>query len=75
MDNRADSAKRMTFPELDSGTFLDGQACFHPSLLTFGIMSDVGVTLCRQFTGGIFAGVSMKAGAIGHDLCGFVGQH
>src|SRR6266853_2469137 len=47
---------------------------FHPSLLTLGIMRHVGVTHGRQFTGGVFAGVSMRARAVGDDLSILVGQ-
>src|SRR6266704_357760 len=41
---------------------------FHPSLLALRIMRHVGVTHGRQFTGGVFAGVSMRARAVGDDL-------
>jgi len=37
-------------------------------------MRYVGVTHGRQFTGGIFAGVSMQARAVGDDLSILVGQ-
>jgi hypothetical protein len=37
-------------------------------------MRHVGVTHGRQFTGGVFAGVSMQARAIGDDLSILVGQ-
>src|SRR5258708_20547791 len=47
---------------------------FHPSLLALGIMRHAGVTHSRQFTGGVFAGVSMRARAVGDDLSILVGQ-
>src|SRR5258708_34899694 len=47
---------------------------FHPSLLALGIMRYVRVTYGRQFTGGVFAGVSMRARAVGDDLSIPVGQ-
>ena len=37
-------------------------------------MRYVGVTHGRQFTGGVFAGVSMHARAVGDDLSILVGQ-
>ena len=47
---------------------------FHPPLFTLGIMRHIGVTHGRQFTGGVFAGVSMGARAVGDDLSILVGQ-
>src|SRR5882762_2152933 len=47
---------------------------FHPPLFTLGIMRYVRVTHGRQFTGGVFAGVSMRARAVGDDLSILVGQ-
>src|SRR5579862_2847356 len=40
---------------------------FHPFLLAFGIVRHIGVAHGRQFTGGVFAGVSMRIRAIGDD--------
>jgi len=37
-------------------------------------MRHVGVAHGRQFTGGVFAGVSMRARAVGDDLSILVGQ-
>ena len=53
---------------------LHWKTLFHPSLLAFGIMRYVGVAHGRQFTGGVFAGVSMRARAVGDDLSILVGQ-
>src|SRR3981189_810853 len=47
---------------------------FHPPLFTLGIMRHIGVAYGRQFTGGVFAGVSMRARAVGDDLSILVGQ-
>src|ERR1017187_8237432 len=49
-------------------SLLHRQPSFHPPLLPLGIMRYVGVTHGRQFTGGVFAGVSMQARAVGDDL-------
>ena len=65
--------RSLRWPSL-TGILLDGKPRFHPTLLTLGIMRHVGVTHSRQFTGGIFAGVSMSAGAVGDDFNIFVGQ-
>jgi hypothetical protein len=37
-------------------------------------MPNVRVAHGRQFTGGVFAGVSMRVRAVGNDLCILVGQ-
>ena len=55
-------------------SLLHWKSRFHPSLLSLRIMHHVGVTHGRQFTGGVFAGVSMQARAVGHDLRILVGQ-
>src|SRR5437660_5174900 len=47
---------------------------FHPSLLALRIMRYVRVTHGRQFTGGVFAAVSMRARAVGDDLSILVGH-
>ena len=41
---------------------------FHPPLLAIGIMCNVCITHGRQFTGGVFAGVSMVVGAVRDDF-------
>jgi hypothetical protein len=46
----------------------------HHFLLALGIMRHVGVTHNRQFTDAVFAGVSMRARAVGHDLSILVRQ-
>jgi len=47
----------------------------HPPLLAFGIVRHVGVAHGRQFTGGVFAGVSMRVRTVGHDFSILIGQH
>src|SRR5439155_6187445 len=51
-----------------SGSLLDRESGFHPPLLSLGIVRHVRVTHGRQFTGGVFAGVSMRVRAVGNDL-------
>ena len=46
----------------------------HPSLLPLGIMRNIRVAHGRQFTGGVFAGVSMRVAAVGDDLNVLVGK-
>jgi hypothetical protein len=55
-------------------SLLHRKSRFHPPLLAPGIMRHVGVTHGRQFTGGVFAGVSMRARAVGDDLSIIVRQ-
>ena len=55
------------------GSLLHRQPGFHPPLLSFWIVRYVGVTHRRQFTGGVFAGVSMRVRAVGNDLNILVG--
>jgi PAS domain S-box-containing protein len=50
------------------------KASFHPPLFAFGVVRHVGVSHRRQFTGGVFAGVSMIVRAVGDDLSIFLGQ-
>lgn len=45
------------------------QAGIDPILLSGRIISDVCITHCRQFPGGLFRRVSRRAGAIHHNLC------
>jgi uncharacterized damage-inducible protein DinB len=47
---------------------------FHPTLFAFGVVRHVRVAQRRQFTGGVFAGVSMRVRTVGDDLGVFVGQ-
>ena len=47
---------------------------FHPALFAFGIVRHVGVAHRRQFTGSVFAGVSMIVRAVRDDLGVLVGQ-
>jgi len=60
--------------DLPSGSLLHGKTCFHPPLLAFGIVRHVLVAHRRQFTGSVFAGVSMRVRTVGDDLSIFVGQ-
>jgi len=46
----------------------------HPPLLAFGIVRHVLVAHRRQFTGSVFAGVSMRVRAVGDNLSVLVGQ-
>ena len=52
----------------------DWKPAVNPILLSFGIVAHVRVTQRRQFTGGVFRGVSSRAGAIDHDIHILVGQ-
>ncbi len=53
---------------------LEGQPRVNPVLLAFGVIPHVRVAKRRQFTGGIFGGVSRRAGAIDDDLRRFIRQ-
>ena len=55
-------------------TLLHRVPCFHPALFALRIMPNVRVAHGRQFTGGVFAGVSMRVRTVGDDLSIFVGQ-
>jgi hypothetical protein len=55
-------------------SFLHRKPRSHPPLFALRIMRYVRVTHGRQFTGGVFAGVSMQARAVGDDLSILVGQ-
>jgi hypothetical protein len=61
--------------DLPSSSLLHRKPRFHPALFAFGIVRHVRVTHRRQFTGGIFTGVSMSVRAVGDDLSFLVGQH
>ena len=54
-------------------SLLHREPSLHPTLFPFGIVHHVGVAHGRQFTGGVFAGMSMSARAVGDDLGVFVG--
>ena len=47
---------------------LDRQTGINPVLLTLSVVTHVGVTERRQFTGGVFRGVSGRTGAVNDDL-------
>src|ERR1700728_2478361 len=67
-----------TLPMAQQGTTLSTLfhrvPCFHPALFALRIMPNVRVAHGRQFTGGVFAGVSMRVRAVGNDFCILVGQ-
>ena len=67
-----------TLPMAQQGTTLSTLfhrvPCFHPSLFTIGIVRHILVAHRRQFTGSVFAGVSMIVRAVGDDLSVLVGQ-
>src|SRR5437588_1968307 len=50
----------------------DGELGVDPVLLAAGVVTDVGVTHGRQFTGGVLGGVSGRASAIDDDLGVFI---
>lgn len=54
-------------------SLLHWKPSFHPALLAFRVMRHVGVTHRRQFTGSVFAGVSMRARTVSNDFVVFVG--
>ena len=58
------------------GKFLHGKPCFcfHPVLFTFGIMRHVFQPIAANARGGVFAGVSIRVGAVRDDLSVFVRQ-
>jgi hypothetical protein len=56
-------------------TLLHREPCFHPALFALGIVPNLRVAHGRQFTGGVFAGVSMRVRAVGHYFSILVGQH
>ena len=47
---------------------LKWQSRINPVLLAVGIVSYIGVTQRRQFTGSVLRGVSSRTGAIDYDL-------
>lgn len=55
-------------------TLFDRKPCFHPALFALGIMRNVRIAHRRQFTGGVFAGVSMPVRTVGHDSSILIGQ-
>jgi len=69
-----DGDSRRVDKESPLSSLLGWKSGFHPSLLSLRIMRHVGVTHRRQFTGGVFAGMSMPVCAVGDDLSVLVGQ-
>ena len=67
--------KRLSHCSDSLSSLLDRKPGFHPPLLSFGIVRHVGIAHRRQFTGGVFAGVSMIVRAVGDDLGVLVGQN
>ena len=47
---------------------LDRESGINPVLLTLGIVTYIRVAQRRQFTGGVFRGVSGRTGAVNDDL-------
>src|SRR5215831_9984912 len=56
-------------------SFLHRKPSLHPSLFPFGVVRHLLVTHRRQFTGGVFTGVSMSVVAVSDDLSILIGQH
>jgi hypothetical protein len=52
---------------------LDRQSSINPILLALSIVPHIGVTQRRQFTGGLFRGVSRRTGAVNDDLRPLIG--
>jgi hypothetical protein len=52
---------------------LDWQSGINPALLTLAVVTHIGVTQRRQFTGGFFRGVSSRTGAVDDDIRALVG--
>ena len=59
---------------IDLWRLLHWKPRFDPSPLPLGIMGNVGVTHRRQFTGGVFASVSMSVCAVCDNLNVLVGE-
>jgi hypothetical protein len=53
---------------------LKGQSRIDPILLPFGVVSHIGVSQRRQFTGGVLRSVSSRTGAINDDFCILIRQ-
>ena len=51
---------------------LDRKAGINPVLLTLGVVTHIGVTQRRQFTGGVLRSISRRTGAIDDNFCRFV---
>ena len=51
---------------------LDWEPSINPVLLALSIVSHVRITQRRQFTGGVFGGISSRAGAVNYDLGSFI---
>jgi len=60
--------------DMPSSSLLHRKPRFHPALFAFGIVRHVLVAHRRQFTGSVFAGVSMRVRAVGDNLSVLVGQ-
>jgi hypothetical protein len=60
--------KRLSFRTDSLRSLVHGKPRFHPALFAFGVVRHVFVAHRRQFTGSVFAGVSMRACAVGDDL-------
>jgi len=52
---------------------LDREAGINPVLLTFGVVTHIGVSQRRQFTGGVLRSVSSRIGAVNDDLRTLIG--
>jgi hypothetical protein len=52
---------------------LDREAGINPVLFSLGVITDIGVSQRRQFTGGFLRSVSSRIGAVDDDLRAFVG--
>src|ERR1700674_5627396 len=67
--------KTTSVPNCPLSSLLHRKPRFHPPLLALGIMRYVGVAHGRQFTGGVFAGMSMRVRAVGYDFSILIGQY
>jgi hypothetical protein len=52
---------------------LDREAGINPVLLALGVITHIGVSQRRQFTGGILRSVSSRTGAVNDNLRTFIG--
>ena len=52
---------------------LDREAGINPVLLTLGVVTHIGVSQRRQFTGGVLRSVSSRIGAVNDDLRTLIG--
>jgi hypothetical protein len=51
----------------------DRKAGINPALLTFGVVTHIGVSQRRQFTGGVLRSVSSRIGAVNDELRTLIG--